>query len=363
VPDVVASDYRLSDERALKAFCERILQKVGVSAADAEIVADVLVTADLRGIASHGVSRLASHYVERIRAGALDPSSAAVTVRETDASLVVDARNGLGHPVAKRTMQAIVAKAESNGAAFGTVRNSNHFGIAGYYAMMALDADLIGFASTNSTKFAAPTFGKETMLGTNPLAIAVPAEHEPPFVLDFATTTVPRGKIETYARDGKPLATGWATDADGIETVDAKVALSGALLPLGGFGVDTGGHKGYGLALMVDIFCGVMAGGMFGTQLPRPGEHMPGAVSHFFAAFRVDGFRDVAEFKRDMDRELHDFKNSRKTPGYDRVYVAGEIEHETTLANRANGVPLHADVWRDLEGLAESLGVAFDIAL
>ncbi|MEO7039299.1 MAG: Ldh family oxidoreductase, partial [Candidatus Elarobacter sp.] len=234
--DVITSEYRLAHEAALKTYVQSVLEKVGVSPPDAAVVADVLVAADLRGIESHGVARLESYYVSRIQAGQLVAAPTVATVRETSTSLVVDAGNGLGHPTAKRTMERLLEKAAQSGAAFGAVRNSNHFGIAGYYAMMALERDMIGVASTNSVRYGAPTFGRDIMLGTNPLAFAIPAASEPAFVLDFATTTVPRGKLEVYNRKEKPLNPGWAIDADGHETLDAKVALKGALLPLGGFG-------------------------------------------------------------------------------------------------------------------------------
>ncbi|GAC1406649.1 MAG: Ldh family oxidoreductase [Candidatus Velthaea sp.] len=356
-----ATEYRLAREAGLKTFVQSILSKVEVAPQDAAIVADVLVSADLRGIESHGVARLESYYVNRLRNGQMQAHPAVETVRETDTSIAIDAGNGLGHPTAKRAMEKIIEKAKTHGAAFGAVRNSNHYGIAGYYAMMGLEHDLIGMASTNSVRFGAPTYGREIMLGTNPLAFAIPTGNEPAFVLDFATTTVPRGKLEVYNRKGKALNPGWAIDENGVQTLDPQVALKGALLPLGGLGIDNGGHKGYGLGLLVDIFCGVLSGGKFGNDTPRPTDGpQPGAISHWFAAFRVDGFRDVAEFKRDMDKELRDFKDSAKTPGQDRIYVAGEIEHEKTLANRKNGVPVHVKVWDGLEKLAGELGVPFD---
>jgi len=362
VADVVTTEYRLSKEDDLKRFVAAVLTKVGVAPADAEIVGDVLVAADMRGIESHGVARLESYYVSRLRSGKMEKAPNVTTVRETDTSILIDAGNGLGHPAAKRTMEAIIAKAEKNGAAFGAVRNSNHYGIAGYYAMMGLAHDLIGMASTNSVRYGAPTYGRDIMLGTNPLAFAVPAQNEPAFVLDFATTTVPRGKLEVYNRKNKPLNPGWAIDEHGNETLDPQVALKGALLPLGGFGVDNGGHKGYGLGLLVDIFCGVLSGGKFGNETPRPSDGpMPGAISHWFAAFRIDGFRDAADFKRDMDKELRDFKTSAKVPGQDRIYVAGEIEYEKTLFTRKTGVPVHVKVWDGLEKLAGELGIPFDI--
>ena len=359
--DVITSEYRLATETGLKSFVTTVLEKVGVSPEDAATVADVLVAADLRGVESHGVARLESYYVSRIRAGQLEASPKLTTVRETPTSVLVDAGNGLGHPAGKKTMQRVLDKAAQTGAAFGAVRNSNHFGIAGYYAMMALGRDMIGIASTNSVRYGAPTFGRDVMLGTNPLAFAIPAKNEPAFVLDFATTTVPKGKLEVYNRKGKQLNPGWAIDANGHETLDPNVALKGALLPLGGYGVDNGGHKGYGLGLLVDILCGVLSGGAFGNDLPLPGDPpLPGKISHFFAAFKIDGFRDPEQFKADMDVELRAFKDSAKAPGHDRIYVAGEIEHEKTEFNRAHGVPVHVKVWSGLEKLAGELDIPFD---
>jgi L-2-hydroxycarboxylate dehydrogenase (NAD+) len=360
--DVITSEYRLSTEPDLKRFVSTVLEKVGVAPEDAAIVADVLVAADMRGVESHGVARLDAYYVSRIRAGQLAAKPPIQTVRETPTSVLVDAGNGLGHPVGKRTMERVLEKAAHTGAAFGAVRNSNHYGIAGYYAMLALDRDIIGIASTNSVRYAAPTFGKDVLLGTNPLAFAIPAKNEPAFVLDFATTTVPKGKLEVYNRKGKQLNSGWAIDAGGVETRDPNVALKGALLPLGGFGVEGGGHKGYGLGLLVDILCGVLSGGAFGNDLPVAADPpLPGRISHFFAAFKIDGFRDPEQFKADMDTELRAFKDSAKAPGHERIYVAGEIEYEKTLEARKNGVPVHVKVWDGLEKLAGELGIPFDI--
>jgi LDH2 family malate/lactate/ureidoglycolate dehydrogenase len=359
--EVLTSEYRLATEPGLTAFVAAVLEKVGVAKADAAVVADVLVTADLRGIESHGVARLESYYVSRIRSGKLNPRPDVSTVRETATSVLVDAGNGLGHPTAKHTMETVLAKAAETGAAFGAVRNSNHYGIAGYYAMMALDRNMIGIASTNSVRYGAPTYGRDILLGTNPLAFAIPAKEEPAFVLDFATTTVPRGKLEVYGRKEKPLNPGWAIDEHGHETTDPKVALKGALLPLGGFGVDNGGHKGYGLGLLVDILCGVLSGGAFGNDLPLPTDGpQPGKISHFFAAFKIDGFRDPEQFKADMDTELRAFKNSAKSAGHDRIYVAGEIEHEKTIYNREHGVPVHVKVWEGLAKLGTDLDIPFD---
>lgn len=359
--DAAIAEYQLSTEGKLKHFVVEVLEKSGVARDRAKVVAEVLVAADLRGVESHGVARLEPYYVGRIRAGHLNPKPNYQIVRETETTVLYDADNGLGHPVGKLAMEKVIEKAAKHGSAFGAVRNSNHFGIAGYYAMLALDHDMVGMASTNSVKYGAPTFGKDVMLGTNPLAFAVPAGKEPSFVFDFATTTVPKGKLEVYKRKNRPLETGWAIDELGESTTDPDAALRGALLPLGGFGVSHGGHKGYGLGLLVDILCGVLSGGAFGPSLPVATENKAGAISHWFGAFRVDAFRDVAEFKADMDKELRYFKDSHAAPGQSRVYVAGEIEHENTLRHRESGVPVHVKVWDGLQKLASELSIPFDL--
>lgn len=356
------TEYQLSTEDRLKRFVAQVLEKAGVASEHAKVVGDVLVAADMRGIESHGVARLESYYVSRIRSGKLKPKPDYQIVRETDTSVVFDADNGLGHPAGKLAMQKVIDKARKHGSAFGAVRNSNHFGIAGYYAMLALEHDMIGMASTNSVRYGAPTFGRDVLLGTNPLAFAIPTEKEPAFVLDFATTTVPKGKLEVYKRKGLPLKDGWAIDPEGNMTTDPDEALRGALLPLGGFGTDHGGHKGYGLGLLVDILCGVLSGGNFGSGLPLVTDTMEGAISHWFGAFRVDAFRDPAEFRADMDRELRTFKESRRVPGQERIYVAGEPEFEKTLYHREHGVPVHVKVWDGLQKLAGELDIPFELA-
>jgi len=358
-----SGEYRYTTEERLSGFVAAILAQNGVDAEDGAIVGRILTAGDLRGIESHGVARLEPYYVNRLRSGVLNPRPKARTLRETASSLSVDGENGLGHPVAYRTMQAVIEKARQSGNAFATVRNSNHFGIAGFYAMMALEHDMIGVASTNSVRYGAPTFGRSLMLGTNPLAFAIPAAAEPHFVLDFATTTVPRGKIEVYKRRGQTLRTGWAIDAEGRPTTDPDAALRGALLPLGGYGTEHGGHKGYGLGLLVDLLCGVLSGGLFAESLPLPSAPLQGgAISHFFGAIRIDGFRDPAEFKRDVEGALTQFKMSAKAPDCERIYVPGEIEYEKTLAYRASGIPIHAKVWSTLEALAREFSVPFTLA-
>jgi len=321
-------DRRLVSEQPLTAFAAAALTQAGAAAPDAAIAAEVLVAADLRGTPEHGVARLVA-LVRDLRAGTIAARPRVAIVRETPTSVLFDAGNGLGAPSAVRAMDAVIAKARVAGSAFGAVRNANDFGIAGYYAMRALPHDQIGIASTNGPRAVVPTFGREPLLGSNPLAFAIPAGSEPPFVLDFATT---------------------------VRQPD------GTLVPLGGLGTETSGHKGYGLGLLADILCAVLAGGSIGPELPRDGEPMrPGAVSHFFAAFSVAGFLDVATFKADLDRELRSVKDSPKSPGYDRIYVAGELAEEKQRERRAHGIPIAVRVWDELRELAGELTIPFDL--
>ena len=343
----------------LIAFIGLALTTIGVDDAQARIVADVLVAADRRGIESHGVARLRWFYVDRIRNGRIAARPRYEVIRERDATLLLDAGNGLGHPASHFAMTRTIEKARANGIAFAAVRNSNHYGIAGYYAMMALEHDMIGICTTDSAHFAVPTFGSAPMQGTNPFAFAIPAGDEPAFVLDFATTTVTYGKLEVYERKGLTLKPGWAVDAHGKPTNDPTVRHSGSLLPLGGFGTGNGGHKGYGLGALSEILTGVLAAGWFGTALSivESPQSPSGVTSHFFGAIRIDALREVADFKRELDRELRTFKRSTPAPGQTRVYVAGEVEHENELAFRRHGIPLIGPVIDDLDSLAADLGI------
>jgi L-2-hydroxycarboxylate dehydrogenase (NAD+) len=340
-------------------FIREALAVAGVGADDARDVADVLLAADLRGIESHGLARLRHFYIDRLRRGAIDPHARATVVREGRTSLALDAHNGLGHPPSVDAMRRTIAKARESGLCFTTVRNSNHFGIAGYYAMMALEHDLIGIASTDSIHYGTPTFGREKKFGTNPFAFAIPAGSEPPFVLDFATTAVTFGKLEVYGRMGKPLLPGWAVDADGVPTDDpSRAAPGGALVPLGGFGTERGGHKGFGLGLLCEILCGVLSGSAYGPELSISDATAHGGhVGHFFGALRIDALRELDAFKADMDRELRTFRSATPEPGEPRVLVAGDVEREHEAAARRGGVPHLPKVWEVVDELAVELGI------
>ncbi len=347
-------------EAAEHAFIVSALQAVDVSEADARDVADVLVAADVRGVESHGIARLDHFYIARIQAGVVEPRPTFRVVRETPTLLNADAGNGLGHPASKRAMERTIEKARERGVAWAAVRNSNHYGIAAYYAMMALEHDMIGWCTTNSSRLVVPTFGRVKTTGTNPIAVAIPAGEELPYVLDMATSAVTYGRLEVAERKGKQLKPGWAVGPDGAETLDPTLAkVQGGNLPLGGFGTEGGGHKGYGLGVLVEILCAVLSGGPFGTELMVPEDGLHGGYTcHFFGAMRIDAMRDVAEFKRDMDRELRAFKRSAPAPGEERVLVAGEPEYEFTERFRREGVPINEKVFQALDALADRLGIA-----
>jgi len=347
--------------QALKDYMVRFFTHMGVSEEDATIAADVLLAADLRGVSSHGIIRLHTYYGNRIRKGLIDVRSPIQVVQETATTLLLDGKQGLGQVVAYRAMQRCIEKARESGVAVVSVRNSNHYGIAGYYAMMALPHDMIGISLTNAQPLVAPTYGRRAMLGTNPIAVAVPAGEERPFVLDMATSIVPIGKITVYDKAGEPIPEGWAIDASGRVTTDPKAVLQGgALLPLGGTALMRG-YKGYGLALLVDILSGVLSGAAYSTEVARPGEGQPANVGHFFAAIRVDAFRPVNAFKADMDRLIRMIKESPKAEGQERIYIHGEKEFENAERYAREGVPLLTEVVKSLREGGEQVGVPFDL--
>lgn len=345
----------------LKAYVIRFFQAYGIPEIDARIAADVLVSADLRGINSHGVIRLHSYYGNRIRKNQIDRLSPLKIVQESPATLALDGGNGLGQVVAYHAMSRCIEKADEAGLAVTTVRNSNHFGIAGYYAMMALPEDMIGISLTNSRPLVAPTFGLHPMIGTNPIAVAIPAGRERPYVLDMATSIVPLGRVQVYQKTGRHIPTGWGIDADGTLTNEpGEIIQGGALLPLGG-PAELRGYKGYGLSLLVDLLSGVLAGAAFGRDVGHPDHPDQADVGHFFAAVKIENFRPVGRFKADMDEYLQDLKNSPRLPGQDRIYIHGEKEFELTEKYLREGIPLMLEVIAALEKAGEEAGVPFDL--
>lgn len=338
----------------LHAFAAASFRAAGLTDDQARRATDTLLVSDLRGVASHGLGRLEG-YIERIRCGFDNPNAPLETIRETPVSLALDANLGLGPLVGPEAMGRTIAKAQESGICMTTVRRSNHFGIAGTYARMAAEAGLGGLAMTNATRLVVPTNGKVPRYGTNPLGFAVPTNGDP-FVLDMSTSTVPWGKIEIARRAGLPIPLGWGVDAEGRPTTDPSQVK--ALTPLGGT-KEMCGHKGYGMAMLVEILAGPLGGNVWSNHVARPKEQAsPPGTGHFFMAWRIDLFRDPDEFKADIDlicREL------RETPVADDasgpVLVPGDPELEAERRNRAEGVPVAPGLVLELRALAERLGV------
>jgi LDH2 family malate/lactate/ureidoglycolate dehydrogenase len=350
------------ERKRLEAFCAAVFSACGVPDDKAACQAAVLVAADARGIPSHGLARL-RRYVDGLATGQMLGMAEPLVLRESPISLLVDARGGLGAPASAGTMKSVIEKARSSGMAFASVRNSNHFGIAGYYAMMVLSQDMIGLAMTNTAALGVPTFARQVMFGTNPIAFAAPAGRERAFVLDMATTVVTRGKIETYGRLGKKLPSGWAVDERGSTASDPTSLLEnmqrragGGIVPLGGESEALGGHKGYGLAVMVDILTGLISGGGFGPEVFDT-DRSSARVSHCFAAMRIDLFQEPKAFKADMDRYLAALRSCTPAEGADRVYYAGLKEAEAEDEAARIGVPVEAGVFRSLKEIAGILRV------
>jgi L-2-hydroxycarboxylate dehydrogenase (NAD+) len=345
----------------LRNYIIRFLTQLKVSRADSEITADILLAADLRGVDSHGIIRLDTYYGSRLRKGLIDPTSPFKVLHETATTLAIDGGMGMGQVVSYHAMQLCIEKAHKSAIAMATVRNSNHYGIAGYYAMMALSKEMIGISFTNSQPLVAPTYGRKAILGTNPIAVAVPASKSAPYVLDMATSIVPIGRITVYQKAGEAIPLGWGIDQNGQVTSDPNAVLNGgALMPLGGIDLMRG-YKGYGLGLLVDIFSGVLSGAAFGEDVAHPNQDRPANVGHFFGAVRIDAFRPLEKFKKDMDALLDQLKNSPKAVGHERIYIPGEKEFERAEFNARNGIPLLSTVVDMLKESGTLIGVEFDL--
>jgi len=352
----------------LLSFTENIFKKIGCSEADAAMAARALIAADLRGIDSHGVARLGG-YVRLWEAKRVNAQPAIKIVHETPSTAVVDGDSGLGLVVAPFAMQTAISKAKNVGTGWVSVSNSNHFGIAGYHAMMALEHDMIGIAMTNASALVAPTFSIERMLGTNPICVAIPAGNEPAFVADLATTTAANGKLEILQRKSLHAPTGWIQDKDGnASTNPHELKGGGALLPLGG-DREHGSHKGYALGAVVDIFSAVLSGANYGpwvppfpAYVPMP-DNQPGkGIGHFFGAMRIDAFRPAADFKLHMDQWIRRFRAAKPVPGQERVLIPGDPEREAEAERLNKGIPLLNAVTENLKELGERFDVRFPMS-
>ena len=344
-------------------FTHSVFESMGCSKAHATTATTVLLSADLRGIDSHGVARL-SGYVRLWEAQRINATPNIQVVHETLSTATIDGDAGLGLVVAPYAMQIAIDKAKVAGTGWVAVSNSNHFGIAGYHAMMALQHDMIGMAMTNASALVAPTFSIEKMLGTNPIAVAIPANEQPAFVADFATTTAANGKLEILQRKNADTPSGWVQDKDGNPSNDAHaLKTGGALLPLGS-DKEHGSHKGYALGSIVDIFSAVLSGASYGPWAPpfpayiAMPENMPGkGLGHFFGAMRVDAFRPADEFKKHMDNWIQRFRNAKAADGYEKVLIPGDPEREMNTVRMKEGIPLVESVADDLKNTGHKFGI------
>jgi L-2-hydroxycarboxylate dehydrogenase (NAD+) len=349
----------------LQSFTKQVFLAIGCPEDDAELASNILIAADLRGIDSHGIARLAG-YVRLFDNGRLNPKPVIKIIHETPSTGVVDGDAGLGLVVAPKAMQIAIEKAEKVGSGWISVQNSNHFGIAGYHASMAVPYDMIGWAMTHAAPLVTPTFSKEKLLGTNPIAVAIPAGNEPAFLADFASTAVAYGKLEILQRKNLPAPIGWVQDKNGNESDDSfAIKNGGALLPLG-TDREHGSHKGYGLGAIVDIFSGVLSGANFGPWVPpfatagfmNAGEQVGKGTGHFLGAMRIDGFRPANDFKNDMDKWINRFRNAEAVEGK-KVIIPGDPERESEAKRKIEGLDLVEPIKLDLAKLGERFNIEF----
>ncbi len=355
------------DYLKLQSFVCSVFESMGCNKNDAELATDVLVSADARGIDSHGVARLAG-YVRLYDHGRLNPNPNIKILHESPSTALIDGDKGLGLVVAPFAMKIAKEKAAVAGTGWVAVQNSNHFGIAGYHAMKALDQNMIGWAMTHAAPLVTPTFSKEKLLGTNPIALAIPALNEPAFVADFASTAVAYGKLEILQRKGLDTPNGWVQDKNGDPCNDAfAIKNGGALLPLGG-DREHGSHKGYALGAIVDILSGVLSGANFGPWVPpfatagfmSATESVGVGTGHFLGAMRIDAFRPAEDFQKDMDKWIQRFRSAEAVDGKS-VVIPGDPERELEIIRKKEGIPLLEPVLKDLKVLADRFNLSFDI--
>jgi L-2-hydroxycarboxylate dehydrogenase (NAD+) len=348
---------------ALEDFARRVFEHHGVPSDEAATAAEVLAASDLRGIDSHGIARLWCYH-DMLGAGRINPKPRPHIVRESASTATVDGDNGLGLVVGPWANEVAIAKAREAGSGWVSVANTNHYGIAGYYVLKAIEAGQIGWSMTNTTALVAPLWGAERMLGTNPIAIGFPGGEEPPIVVDLATCAAAYGKVEIARRHGKPIPEGWAIDAHGYVTTDPEAMVQGgALSPLGG-DREHGGHKGYALAMAVDVLCCALSGANWGPFAPPftlqhaiPSRSVGKGIGHFFGAMRIDAYIDPAEFGRQVDDYVRTLRATKPAPGTDGPLIPGDPERAAERERRVTGIPLVEAVVQDLERVARETGV------
>ena len=348
----------------LKRFMKDVFVGLKVPDEDAEIIADVLITSDLRGIDSHGIQRCKMYY-DRIKAGIYNPRTEIEIVNDNAATAVIDGHCGMGHVIAFKAMKLAIEKAKKYGLGSVAVRNSTHFGIAGYYSLMAIKEGMIGFVTTNTRPAVPPTFGVEPMLGTNPLTYGAPTDEDFPFLMDAATSIIQRGKVEVYNRIKKPLPDGLIISNNGSSKTDPGVVLnkllnrSAALLPLGGAGEATSGHKGYGYATFAEILSAALQDGIFLRDtagiIENGQERLK--VGHFFFAINISNFLPLDRFKETAGSIMRELRSSKTAPGKDRIYTAGEKEYDAENERKQTGIPINKSLQKDIIIMKEELGL------
>ncbi|NEU32355.1 Ldh family oxidoreductase [bacterium LRH843] len=335
----------------LKDYCEQILIKANLRQEEAQAVADNLVDANVMGVDSHGVTRLAD-YLSRLEEGIIESETNLVVEKETTTTALFNANNGWGQYASRKAMEMAIEKAKMHGCAIVGVKNSNHYGTASYYTRMAAEAGCLGIAMSNASPLMVSWGAKSPTLGTNPLSIAVPTNQHPA-ILDMATSTVARGKINLAAKNGKDIPEGWAINEEGEPTTDAQEALKGFLLPFGA--------KGSGLAMMIDIMTGVMTGALFGESIPRMyDDPQPQQLGHLFIIFDIGAFMDINEFKDRMDDRIKQTIESPPSKGFDQVFMPGDIEQSIRSKRLQEGIPLSSAIYKELQQLGEKYGVKME---
>ena len=349
----------------LEAFMVDVFQRIGVPEEDARICADVLITADKRGIDSHGVGRMKPIYYDRIvKSKVQRPVTQFEVVRDHKATAVVDGHHGMGMVIAKRCMEMAIEKARVHGLGMVVARNSTHYGYAAHYALMAVNAGMVGITGTNARPSIAPTHGVENLLGTNPLVFGIPTDEDFPFTNDYATSVIQRGKIEQYAREGKTCPEGLVINCEGKTETDPQKILEdlikgrSALTPIGGLSEETGGYKGYGFATVVEILSAALQQGAFLRQLTGmdgQGKPIPYALGHFFLAIDIECFTDIESFKKTAGDILRTLRNSKKSPGHERIYTCGEKEYLSWQEREFKGVPIDPVIQQQLCAMRDEL--------
>lgn len=347
-------------------FTRNLFKRMGCSGSDSDVIAEVFLAAELRGHASHGMIRIKDYY-ELWKAGRINIKPDVRIVHESPSTAVVDGDNGVGMVVAKKSMEIAIAKADKAGTGWVATRNSNHFGIAGYYAMMALDHNMTGICLTNANPLVAPTFSVSRMMGTNPIAVAIPAMNQPAFVADFATTPIARGKLAVAEKKGERVPLGFVQDKTGKPSDDPSILKSGgSMLTLGGDRLH-GSHKGYCLSSIVDIFSALFSGANFGPFVPPSVAYLPlleektgEGTGHFFGAMRIDAFQPADEFKKKMDKWIETFRTATPVKGEERVLIPGDPERESEERIMREGIALVPVIKDDLIKIAGELNISFE---